>query len=55
LIDTIGCGLKGLRFLDCRHLLDPVVEDTIDTNSESSPHTTSDPAEPASLILRFRN
>ena len=32
LIDTIGCGLEGLRFPECRNLLGPVVEGTIVPN-----------------------
>ena len=28
LIDTIGCGLEGLRFPECAKLLGPVVEGT---------------------------
>ena len=32
LIDTIGCGLEGLRFPDCTKLLGPVVEGTIVPN-----------------------
>ena len=28
LIDTIGCGLEGLRFPECSKLLGPVVEGT---------------------------
>ena len=28
LIDTIGCGLEGLRFKECARLLGPVVEGT---------------------------
>ena len=34
LIDTIGCGLEGLRFAECRNLLGPVVEGTIVPNGE---------------------
>jgi hypothetical protein len=34
LIDTIGCGLEGLRFPECRNLLGPVVEGTIVPNGE---------------------
>src|SRR5713226_2805152 len=37
LIDTIGCGLEGLRFSECRNLLGPVVEGTIVPNGESLP------------------
>lgn len=32
LIDTIGCGLEGLRFPACANLLGPVVEGTIVPN-----------------------
>ena len=32
LIDTIGCGLEGLRFPECSKLLGPVVEGTIVPN-----------------------
>lgn len=32
LIDTIGCGLEGLRFPECAKLLGPVVEGTIVPN-----------------------
>lgn len=37
LIDTIGCGLEGLRFPECRNLLGPVVEGTIVPNGEYQP------------------
>ena len=37
LIDTIGCGLEGLRFPECRNLLGPVVEGTIVPNGEPIP------------------
>jgi len=37
LIDTIGCGLEGLRFPECRNLLGPVVEGTIVPNGEYRP------------------
>jgi hypothetical protein len=36
LIDTIGCGLEGLRFPECTKLLGPVVEGTIVPNGPSS-------------------
>ena len=36
LIDTIGCGLEGLRFTECRNLLGPVVEGTIVPNGKSN-------------------
>ena len=32
LIDTIGCGLEGLRFPECSRLLGPVVEGTVVPN-----------------------
>ena len=35
LIDTIGCGLEGLRFPECSKLLGPVVEGTIVPNGTS--------------------
>lgn len=35
LIDTIGCGLEGLRFEGCSRLLGPVVEGTIVPNGAS--------------------
>ena len=34
LIDTIGCGLEGLRFEPCRRLLGPVVEGTVVPNGK---------------------
>jgi 2-methylcitrate dehydratase len=37
LIDTIGCGLEGLRFEGCRNLLGPVVEGTTVPNGEQQP------------------
>jgi 2-methylcitrate dehydratase len=53
LIDTIGCGLEGLRVSpECRNLLGPVVEGTIVPNGE---HCSSHFTEPAPLILCFRN
>ncbi|KAI9450521.1 2-methylcitrate dehydratase [Russula earlei] len=39
LIDTIGCGLEGLRFPECRSLLGPVVEGTIVPNGTKVPGT----------------
>ncbi len=59
LIDTIGCGLEGLRFPECRNLLGPVVQGTIVPNGEPIPptHYLSRPrpaAKPAPLILRFQ-
>jgi 2-methylcitrate dehydratase PrpD len=35
LIDTIGCGLEGLRFPECSKLLGPVVEGTTVPNGTS--------------------
>ncbi len=32
LIDTIGCGLEGLRFSECARLMGPVVEGTVVPN-----------------------
>lgn len=32
LIDTIGCGLEGLRFEACARLMGPVVEGTVVPN-----------------------
>ena len=40
LIDTIGCGLEGLRFKECARLMGPVVEGTIVPNG---PLCTSSP------------
>ena len=58
LIDTIGCGLEGLRVSpECRNLLGPVVEGTIVPNGESSPTSTADddrPSRPHSFSA-FRN
>ncbi|KAF8520459.1 2-methylcitrate dehydratase [Hysterangium stoloniferum] len=39
LIDTIGCGLEGLRFPECASLLGPVVEGTIVPNGTKVPGT----------------
>ncbi|KAL5485369.1 PDH1 [Sanghuangporus weigelae] len=39
LIDTIGCGLEGLRFEHCRRLLGPVVEGTVVPNGTKVPGT----------------
>lgn len=43
LIDTIGCGLEGLRFPECSRLLGPVVEGTVVPNghlfSDLAPRT----------------
>lgn len=43
LIDTIGCGLEGLRFPECQNLLGPVVEGTVVPNGEpaQSPYARS--------------
>lgn len=40
LIDTVGCGLEGLRFPECSKLLGPVVDGTIVPNGtlESGPN-----------------
>lgn len=46
LIDTIGCGLEGLRFEECRRLLGPVVEGTVVPNGELISNSLS----PQSLI-----
>jgi 2-methylcitrate dehydratase len=40
LIDTIGCGLEGLRFPECSKLLGPVVEGTIVPNGTKVPGTS---------------
>jgi 2-methylcitrate dehydratase len=37
LIDSIGWGLEGLRCLECRNLLGPIVEGTIVPNGEHHP------------------
>jgi 2-methylcitrate dehydratase len=37
LIDTIGCGLEGLRFPECTKLLGPVVEGTTVPNGPFTP------------------
>jgi 2-methylcitrate dehydratase len=34
LIDTIGCGLEGLRFEACARLMGPVVEGTVVPNGK---------------------
>ncbi|KAF9518701.1 hypothetical protein BS47DRAFT_1289438 [Hydnum rufescens UP504] len=39
LIDTIGCGLEGLRFKECARLMGPVVEGTIVPNGTKIPGT----------------
>lgn len=35
LIDTVGCGLEGLRFEACARLMGPVVEGTVVPNGKS--------------------
>src|SRR5712691_10779881 len=49
LIDTIGCGLEGLRFPECRNLLGPVVEGTIVPNGEHDlpPSKSTHPTHPS--------
>lgn len=37
LIDTIGCGLEGLRFPECASLMGPVVDGTVVPNGASFP------------------
>ncbi|KIJ49614.1 hypothetical protein M422DRAFT_205076 [Sphaerobolus stellatus SS14] len=39
LIDTIGCGLEGLRFPECASLMGPVVEGTVVPNGTKIPGT----------------
>ncbi|KIY44462.1 2-methylcitrate dehydratase [Fistulina hepatica ATCC 64428] len=39
LIDTIGCGLEGLRFPECARLLGPVVDGTVVPNGTKVPGT----------------
>lgn len=39
LIDTIGCGLEGLRFEACARLMGPVVEGTVVPNGTKVPGT----------------
>lgn len=41
LIDTIGCGLEGLRFPECTKLLGPVVEGTVVPNGTSRQYHSS--------------
>ena len=36
LIDTIGCGLEGLRFEACARLMGPVVEGTVVPNGKQA-------------------
>jgi len=38
-IDTLGCGLEGLRFEQCRNILGPVVEGTVVPNGTKVPGT----------------
>jgi 2-methylcitrate dehydratase len=38
-LDTLGCGLEGLRFKECSKLLGPVVEGTIVPNGTKVPGT----------------
>ncbi|PSR74635.1 hypothetical protein PHLCEN_2v9701 [Hermanssonia centrifuga] len=40
LIDTIGCGLEGLRFSECARLMGPVVEGTVVPNGTKVPGTS---------------
>lgn len=40
LLDTIGCGLEGLRFAECTKLLGPIVEGTIVPNGTKVPGTS---------------
>ena len=59
LIDTIGCGLEGVRVSpECRNVLGPVVEGTVVPNGESvlHPPTADDRRQVggAPLILRLR-
>jgi 2-methylcitrate dehydratase len=54
LIDTIGCGLEGLRFPECQNLLGPVVEGTIVPNGESVYIHCFSPSRPHSFSA-FRN
>jgi 2-methylcitrate dehydratase len=47
LIDTIGCGLEGLRVSpECRNLLGPIVEGTIVPNGESVLYRQVGPTQP---------
>ncbi|KAL1900723.1 ATP-binding cassette transporter CGR1 [Ceratocystis pirilliformis] len=39
LLDTIGCGLEGLRFKECAKLLGPIVEGTVVPNGTKVPGT----------------
>ena len=38
-VDTLGCGLEGLRFEQCRKILGPVVEGTVVPNGTKVPGT----------------
>ncbi|KAM7209618.1 MmgE/PrpD family domain containing protein [Naviculisporaceae sp. PSN 640] len=38
-IDTLGCGLEGLRFKECTKLLGPIVEGTVVPNGTKVPGT----------------
>lgn len=38
-LDTLGCGLEGLRFKECSKLLGPVVEGTVVPNGTKVPGT----------------
>ncbi|EJU04088.1 2-methylcitrate dehydratase [Dacryopinax primogenitus] len=40
LIDTMGCGLEGLRFEECNRLMGPVVEGTVVPNGTKVPGTS---------------
>merc|ERR1712000_685800 len=39
LLDTLGCGLEGLRFKECTKLLGPIVEGTVVPNGTKVPGT----------------
>lgn len=39
LIDTLGCGLEGLRFPECASLLGPVVDGTVVPNGAFLTHS----------------
>src|SRR5271169_1621731 len=38
-LDTLGCGLEGLRFKECTKLLGPIVEGTVVPNGTKVPGT----------------
>jgi 2-methylcitrate dehydratase len=38
-VDTLGCGLEGLQFQQCRNLLGPIVEGTVVPNGTKVPGT----------------